>query len=144
MAVTWDESLATGSADLDRQHQELFRQVAVFSDAIKQGKVRDEIRKILDFLEQYIAQHFAEEEGLMEELHCPAADANKADHARFISMYRSLRREFNWAGASPSLVPRIHDLLSRWLVQHIGRIDVQLREYCGPVEQSLVGATDRG
>ena len=71
MAVIWDKSLATGSFHVDQQHQELFRQVAALSDAIKQGKRRDEIRRALDFLEQYIVQHFAEEEKLMEELHCP-------------------------------------------------------------------------
>ena len=142
MAATWDESLATGSAAVDLQHQELFRQAAALSNAMQQGKGRDEICKLLGFLRQYILQHFAEEEELMEELNCPVAATNKAAHVRFFSTFSRLQRHFNRTGSGPSLVLQIHDLLTKWLVQHITEIDCQLRDYCDPAKQSLVGTTD--
>ena len=144
MAAIWDESLATGSASVDHQHQELFRQAAALTNAMKQGKGHDGIGKLLDFLGQYVVRHFAEEERLMEKLKCPAAAMNKQARARFLSTYSALRTQFDEgeAGAGPSLVLQIHDLLSKWLVQHIKGIDVQLREYCDPAKQGLVGATN--
>ena len=130
MAITWDKSLVTGSLRIDRHHQELFRQVNALSDAMKQGKGRDLIGRLLDFLGQYVIRHFDAEERLMEELNCPAAAANKQAHAQFLSTYSGLRKQFDEAGTWPSLVLQIHDLLSEWLVQHISGIDVQLRECC--------------
>jgi hemerythrin len=142
MAITWDKSLATGSLIVDHQHQELFRQVNALSDAMKQGQGREVIGKLLDFLGQYVVRHFAEEERLMEQLDCPAAAANKQAHAQFLSTYSGLRNQFDETGAGPSLVLQIHNLLSKWLVEHIKGIDVQLRGYCDHPQQSLVGATN--
>jgi hemerythrin-like metal-binding protein len=142
MAITWDKSLATGSLSVDRQHQELFRQVNALSDAMKRGKGHDTIGRLLDFLAQYAVRHFAEEEEVMEATNCPAAAANKAAHAQFLVTYSGLRKQFDGAGAGPSLVLQIHRLLSEWLVQHIKGIDVQLRDYCDPAKQDLVGATN--
>ena len=138
MIFTWDKSLATGSANVDHQHQELFRQAAALSNAMKQGRGRDEICELLDFLGQYILRHFAEEEELMEELNCPAAATNKVAHARFFTTFSRLQRHFKRAGSGPSLVLQIHDLLTKWLVQHIKEVDSQLRDYCDPADQSLV------
>ena len=52
MPVAWDPSMATGVTHVDQQHQELFRQVAALGEAMKQGRGRDEIARILDFLAQ--------------------------------------------------------------------------------------------
>jgi hemerythrin-like metal-binding protein len=135
MAITWDNSLATGSLKIDRQHQELFRKVNALSDAIKQGKGHGVIGALFDFLWQYVVRHFAEEERLMEKLNCPAAAANKQAHAELLSTYDGLRRQFDAAGAGPGLVLQVEDLLSQWLVPHINEIDVQLRECCNYVKR---------
>jgi hemerythrin len=142
MTVVWDNSLATGSHSVDNQHKELFRQVAAFEDAMKQGKGRDELRKILDFLAKYVVRHFADEEKLMAKVNCPAAAVNKQAHTQFLTTYSNLRKQFDGAGAGPALVLDMYNLLSKWLVQHIKGIDVQLRDCCGNANQNLVGAAN--
>ena len=144
MTFTWDKSLATGSANVDHQHQELFRQAAALSNAMKQGRGRDEICELLDFLGQYILRHFAEEEELMEELNCPAAATNKVAHARFFTTFSRLQRHFKRAGSGPSLVLQIHDLLTKWLVQHIKEIDSHLRDYRDPASSVSLGRRPDG
>ncbi|MCR4412137.1 MAG: hemerythrin family protein [Thermoguttaceae bacterium] len=131
MRLVWNASLATGSAQIDQQHRKLFEQLAALEDAMKQGKGRQEIGAILDFLGDYVVQHFADEERLMDETRCPAAAANKQAHAQFLSTYAGLRSRFDSAGGGPALVLEIHDILSKWLVGHIGGIDVQLRGCTG-------------
>jgi hemerythrin len=142
MPAAWDTSLATGSAAIDRQHQKLFAQVAALADAMKQGKGRHEIEGLLDFLGQYVVRHFQDEEHLMEELDCPAAAANKQAHAQFLSKYGELRKRFAGAGAGPSLVLEMHNMLSNWLVQHIKGVDIQLRSYVDNMKRDVVAAAN--
>ena len=140
MPLTWDQSFATGSAVIDRQHQTLFAKVSALADAMKQGKGRQEINASLDFLAKYVVQHFGEEERLMEEVDCQVAAANKAAHAQFLARYAELRRRLDAAGAGPSLVLEMYDLLSKWLVAHIKGVDVQLREYVGHAKREIAAA----
>ncbi len=143
MPITWDESLATGSAVIDRQHRSLFAQVTALADAMKQGKGRHEIAAMLDFLGNYVVQHFGKEEKLMDEVNCPAAAANKQVHARLLSKYGELRTRFDSAGGGPSLVLEMHEVLSKWLIDHIRGIDVQLQGCVGNSKRDLVGAAKR-
>ena len=142
MPFSWDKSLATGSSTIDQQHQRLFAQVAALGDAMKQGKGRQEINTILDFLGRYVVQHFDEEEKLMEETDCPAAAANKQAHTRLLSSYGELRKRFDGAGAGPALTLEIYEVLSKWLVGHIKGVDVQLRNYICQPNQGFVGAAN--
>jgi hemerythrin len=142
MAISWDESLATGSAVIDQQHRKLISEVAALADAMKQGKGRHEIDAILDFLGQYVVRHFSEEEKLMEEVDCPAAAANKQEHTQFLSKYGEFRQRFAAAGAGPSLVLEMHTMLSNWLVRHIKGTDIRLRKCVGNAGRQLAGAAN--
>jgi hemerythrin len=130
MPLAWDESLATGSFDIDQQHRKLFAQVAALAHAMKEGKGRQEIHTMLDFLGKYVVQHFRAEEQLMEDLDCPAAAANKEAHAQFLAQFGRLRKRFEGDGAGPTLVLEIYEALSKWLLEHIKGVDLQLR---GPI-----------
>lgn len=131
MAVTWDPTMATGVPSVDEQHKELFRQVAALSDAMSQGRGRDEIKPILQFLADYVVKHFAEEEAYMEQHHCPVAAANKAAHRDFLQQLKLFQERFNTQGVGPSLVLDLHDVVSQWLVKHIHGIDKQLSSSVG-------------
>lgn len=126
MAIAWDSSMTTGVASVDAQHKELFRQVAALKDAMTQGKGRDEIQRLLEFLAKYVLKHFAEEEQQMEQYACPAAAANKAAHAEFVAQLKQFKSRFDAQGAVATLVIELHDVATRWLVQHIKGIDTQL------------------
>ena len=125
---TWNESLRCGVIEVDSQHQELFRQIDGLQQAMSQGKGRQEIGRLLDFLSDYVVRHFAAEERQMDALGCPAAAANKQAHAEFIEVFKHLRQHFEEEGATPTLVLEIKDTLSRWLVDHIRRIDTKLND----------------
>ncbi len=141
MAVfAWDESFATGSAAVDQQHRELFRQVDSLSEAMKRGKGRGEMAAILDFLGQYVMRHFADEEREMDRVHCPAAAANRQAHRDLIAKFGQFRKRFDAEGAGPALVLQIHETLCNWLVQHIKAIDLQLRDCVESARPGLVGA----
>jgi hemerythrin len=118
--------LATGVIEVDHQHKELFRQVAVLTEAMRQGQGRDALAKTLDFLGAYAIQHFATEERQMAEARCPAAAENRRAHAEFVAKFKSLRERFDEAGATTTLVLEIGNFLGKWLVEHISKVDKQL------------------
>jgi hemerythrin len=126
MSAGWDVSMTTGVPLVDNEHKELFRQVENLHRAMREGKGRREIGKILDFVGDYVVSHFAHEEQMMDQYRCPAAEANKAAHNQLIAKFKELQTRFESAGASSSLTLEIHDTLKNWLTQHIHKIDTQL------------------
>ncbi len=128
MPMAWDAAtMTTGLATVDRQHQELFQQVGRLHEAMTQGRGRNEVAKVLDFLGNYVAQHFAQEERSMKEFQCPAAATNAMAHAQFLAKFKALREQFERQGGSAAVVLSIHKTLTDWLVQHIQTVDVKLK-----------------
>ena len=126
-AFQWDESFASGEAKVDEQHRELFRQLNALIDAMSAGRGRSEIEPILDFLERYVQEHFSYEEGCMERHRCPVAGVNQKAHARFVANFAALRERYAREGANAELVLQVRRDLGDWLVNHIRKIDTDLR-----------------
>lgn len=128
MTIKWDEQRhSSGIAEIDAQHKELFNQLNSLLDAMKAGKGRTEIDKLVSFLESYTVKHFSCEEKHMEERKCKACAANKAAHAQFVSKFRSFKEELGKSGSNTALVLRMQNELCQWLDQHIAGIDSQLK-----------------
>lgn len=128
MPITWNPTLATGVNTVDDQHKELFRQVGELNAAMAQGRGRDEIAEVLDFLGQYVVRHFAHEERMMEHYACPAAEANRRAHAEFLAKFKTLQDRFCKGENGPAMVIEIYNTATNWLVQHIQGIDTKLRD----------------
>ncbi|MFZ5832310.1 MAG: bacteriohemerythrin [Planctomycetota bacterium] len=143
MPFVWDQSFATGSIVVDNQHKELFRQIAGLSDAMKAGKGRDELKKLVNFLGDYVVKHFTEEEAIMEKCKSPIAAANKRAHAEFLERFQQLRTKFESGSASVSVVLEIHDLVNNWLIKHIKAIDTQLDKSLNASNREPVAAMSK-
>jgi hypothetical protein len=53
----WDNRLGTGIGIIDGQHRELFKRIDLLELAIYNGKSRDELIKMMDFLDYYVDEH---------------------------------------------------------------------------------------
>jgi hemerythrin len=126
-AFVWDESLATGDAKVDEQHRELIRQINVLLRAMSEGHGRQEIKKILDFLSDYVIHHFHWEETCMEKHRCPLAAVNQRAHTTFVERFQAICLRYETEGPSADLVLQIRRELGDWLVNHIRKIDTSLR-----------------
>ncbi len=135
MPITWDDSMSTGLPTVDAQHKDLFRQVNAFHAAMSQGQATEELARLLDFLGQYTVRHFADEERYMEQLKCPAAEANKAAHKQLLDTFGELRERFEQQGGGPMIAMEIYRTLSDWLVKHVQGIDSKLREITESVKE---------
>jgi hemerythrin len=129
MSIQWTSDLATGIAEIDHQHREIFNRVARLSEACSAGRGKEEVLKLLLFLEDYVKEHFAAEEQLQIKSGYPEYAQHKSQHTRFIADISRLSNAFRMEGATLSLVIMTNKTLTSWLVQHISKTDKELGAY---------------
>jgi hemerythrin len=125
MAIEWSNNLATGVAEIDDQHKELFSRFNNLLTACNKGKGKEEVLNLLLFLDEYIKSHFAAEERLQLQHNYPGYGSHKAQHTKFIKDVELLERQFRDEGASVPLVIQTNQSLVAWLVQHISKVDME-------------------
>lgn len=129
--VLWNDSLSIGVPEIDRQHKQLIDQLNYLVDAMHTNRGKDEIQTIVKFLDLYVAQHFGFEEGCMHRYRCPVACQNSTAHAQFIRTLGEIKQELQQKGASLALAIQVNEQLLDWFVNHIKRIDRELRPCMG-------------
>ncbi len=78
--IRWDPSCSVNVAELDQQHQQLFRTVAELEHALRTGRADAVINQLLEKVIEHTIHHFATEERIMEECGFPGLDAHRRDH----------------------------------------------------------------
>ncbi|MDA8098400.1 MAG: bacteriohemerythrin [Nitrospiraceae bacterium] len=135
MTFTWTEELATEVAEIDSQHQELFRRVNGILEACREKKGRQEIGKFIEFLEDYVDEHFAGEERRMLAVGYPALSSHRAEHRDFTRQLSEIKKEFTTYGSGINVVLMAVRASGDWLVNHIRKTDramaARLRERSG-------------
>ncbi len=120
--------MGTGVPELDAQHQELIARLQGLLVAMREGRGEGEIAGVLDYLGEYAAWHFGQEEACMERHHCRAAAANRSAHRHFVEAFEEISARVKAEGPKMSLIIRAERELADWVRHHIVRIDSQLRE----------------
>ena len=121
----WTERWSVGVDTIDAQHRELF--AAINSLLREEGKPDPrELANVLDYLEDYINNHFGLEEIYMRRLVYPGFPSHKGEHVAFINDYYDLRDEYDNNGATAELADKLGRYMGNWLVNHIGGNDKAL------------------
>jgi hemerythrin len=119
MAVQWDNSLATGSDEIDLQHKELFKRVDGLLAAVDKGTDREETSQIVQYLTDYVVFHFGNEENYMAKYAYSSASAHKAQHEQFVKNFLKLKERLITEGINAQLVDDMKQLVVDWLINHI-------------------------
>lgn len=128
MAISWKEDLAIGIDRIDNQHKELVARIDGLFEACNRGRGKDEIQKVVDYLEEYVVTHFADEEALQKEYGYPEYNTHKQLHDQFIKDFGALKDSLR-EGVTPSLIIKMNKLLVDWLLNHIKKSDKALGVY---------------
>jgi len=123
MGIEWRDDLATGIDLIDSQHQELFSRLNLFLDACDAGKAEAELLSLLQFLDDYITEHFTAEEKLQEDMGFIFRAAHRKQHQNFMAAFTELKRRFLLEGPNPALVADINRLCVGWLLDHVAEKD---------------------
>ncbi len=126
MAVQWTPDLAVGVTLIDDQHKELFKRINQLLEASSQGKGKDEVGKVLQFLSDYVITHFGTEEKAMIQHGYGGITAHKAEHLAFLRDFGDLAKGFETQGASTTLLIAVQRRVIDWLNNHIRQSDKAL------------------
>ncbi len=129
MPIAWTVDLATGVDEIDDQHKELFRRIDNLLEACKQGKGKKEVEGVIAFLEDYVIQHFSEEERHMNERAYPEYGRHKVQHIEFMDNLRKLKDQFETEGPGVHVVLTTNRMVIDWLTNHIRKEDKALGSF---------------
>ena len=129
MGIAWRESMAIGVPEIDRQHKELLSRFDSLLKACEAGKGMDELKKLLGFLDDYVVKHFSDEEGIQRNCSFPGYAAHKSEHDWFITRLKALKDEIKADGVAVYHVTETNNMLLKWLITHIAKLDGELGAY---------------
>lgn len=126
--IIWRDNYTTGIAEIDSQHQELFRMVNKLEELIANGvEFGPEVDMLMGFLKAYTQSHFVYEEMCMRTRMCSAKEKNEKAHASFMDYLSKFMADYQFRGSDLEMLTRLHQFLQDWLVSHICKIDVHLQ-----------------
>ena len=128
--IAWSADLETGYETIDLQHKRIFK---LLSDLVEVGEKKEEteyvLEKTLDFLIDYVAIHFADEEQLQIEFKYPAYEEHKKFHDNFKTVVGEFRQKYETDGASDALNTEVNSTIVIWLIKHIKGEDAKMAKY---------------
>jgi len=111
MEIKWTSDLSTGVEIIDNQHKELIKRISDLLNAMKQGKGKGEIRGMIQFLADYVVEHFSDEEKYMK-LYSYDEMKQKfhiTQHGRFVQDVSQFKKKFEENGVSSSLAIEVQN-----------------------------------
>jgi len=127
--LTLTKDLETGVAKIDEQHKELVNRI---NAAITMGTAatsKEETKKKLDFLEEYVIKHFGDEESLQRQSRFPKYDQHREQHKAFIAEMKKMKEEFAANGPSAKFTVSLKTSVINWVIKHIKGYDVEFAKY---------------
>ncbi len=133
--LTWSDEFNTGVAEIDRDHRQLADTLNRLEAALNQGLGSRHVSEIIAFLDAYAQEHFVREEGCMACGRCQKAEQNKAEHAVFLRKVAQARERVERSPVAGAYVAlQLHRDLCDWFVNHILRVDSDLKTVAAPVD----------
>jgi hemerythrin len=129
MKVEWQDYLSVGVEEIDRQHRLLIDKYNAFFTAYSEGRADEEVIRLLVFLEDYVAMHFADEESLQQRIGFPDFPRHRNQHLELTRKVAELKERLANKGSAPDLVASTGLLMTGWLIEHISVMDRAIGRY---------------
>jgi hemerythrin len=127
MEYVWNESLAVGQETIDGQHKQLFAAINDLIRICSKGEFsREELKKSLDFLNDYTIKHFFDEEQIQLKYKYPDYENHKQLHESCKKALHELMVEWIMKGSSGTLFEGLKVKVADWLVNHIKTQDTRI------------------
>ncbi len=126
MRAEWKESLSVHFNLIDDQHKELINHVNALLSAMAEGKGRDRLTQVLQFIQDYVVVHFGTEEGLMKKYNYPGYELHKAEHEKLVAEFLEKKEKLSAAAVTSADVIKTYNWLTGWVINHIMTTDIKL------------------
>ena len=125
--IMWGPQLSVKVKEIDEQHQKLVALVNTLHDAMKEGRGKDVMKKVLGELTDYTVYHFTAEEKLFQKYAYPKYPDQKREHDKLTAQVLELKKKAD-SGASV-ITMEVMNFLKDWLSSHIMGADKMGGEY---------------
>lgn len=129
--VIWNERYSTGVESLDQQHCALIDQINRLEKLVNTtNPTLDEMKfimRLVDFMREYAATHFQDEERCMQRYNCPAHGKNRLAHRQFMEFFDAYVQQSRNEGFQLEMIRKLHQTASNWITEHILCVDTCLR-----------------
>jgi methyl-accepting chemotaxis protein len=115
--VTWDDSLAVGSPEIDNHHRDFIDQLNACFGRMMYGEGGEAAAEMLLMLTATMKEHLADEERLLKRLNYPALAKHVKAHEDFMVRFAELKRKVEAGDSNAATVS--FEFVSNWLTQHI-------------------------
>ena len=127
--MKWSDSLSVGVEPIDTQHKALIAAVNDLFNACSKGLGRKKIGETMEFLQNYVVSHFADEEKLQQQVGYPGYSQHRQIHRDFVNSFLGYKAQLEKEGPTIGLVAKFNRFVSDWLIYHISREDKKIGEY---------------
>jgi hemerythrin len=121
--ITWNDNLSVKVKEIDLQHQKLIDMINELNEAMKKGKGKESLAKIINGLVSYTATHFKQEERYFDKFGYPDTVNHKKEHVAFVKKVTDFKNGFEKNNLSVTV--EVMNFLSDWLKNHIKGTDKQ-------------------
>ena len=133
--MKWSSSLKLGIESIDSQHQTIVERIDRLDMALDNQYDTVSYERLVEahnFLKDYVATHFREEEEAMAKGNYPDIEAHKAMHHIFENELVKFRADLDKGGQVSFSTGRLVSYLSKWFVNHIQKDDPKYVPYVQP------------
>lgn len=122
------KALETGNATIDQEHRELIRAVNKLLDACGEGKGRASMNETIQFLNQYVNQHFSHEERLQKQSGYPGMPAHRIFHEKYKQTLKEITSQIAVSSPTIAELGKLNKHISV-LITHITTEDKKLAAF---------------
>jgi hemerythrin len=115
--------MVIGVEEIDNQHRELIDRINRLLSMGMEEKNKEEIQKMLDFLQMYVIQHFDDEEQLQVMVGYPKHEAHRKQHEEFVKAFVEIYNEYRKSGPSQVFKLKLDRAVVSWIVNHVQESD---------------------
>jgi hemerythrin len=126
---SWSKKFSVNVDELDNQHRQLLGYLNELYDAVTRQQGEWCIGKLLDSLQSYAQEHFAEEEWLLEAVEFPELELQKKQHRYFTVEIARMKAAVSEQHELPP--QSVLYFLRSWFLNHIFEEDKKYGELFG-------------
>jgi hemerythrin len=113
--------------EIDLQHRKLIDMINELNEAMKIGKGKDSLGKIINGLISYTATHFKTEEQFFDKFGYPDTVNHKKEHVAFVKKVTDFQDGFEKKNLAVTM--EVMNFLSDWLRNHIKGTDKKYSKF---------------
>lgn len=131
--MLWKDKYELGVPLVDSQHRELFGRVEAFVQALRSAaswETRvEQVNRTLEFMKNYVVEHFRDEEAYQRRIGYPGHEAHKKLHEGMVQYVLEIEAEYQRRGFDEQLMQQFGGKLLAWLINHVASEDQRIADY---------------